>query len=42
MTSCLADAATKDELLNLLRAKPAILFTGSHGVALPLQTHNRR
>ena len=33
MTSCLADAATKDELLNLLRAKPAILFTGSHGVA---------
>ena len=33
MTSRLADAATKDELLNVLRAKPAILFTGSHGVS---------
>ena len=40
MTSCLADAATKDQLLNLLRAKPAILFTGSHGVAFAPSARN--
>jgi hypothetical protein len=33
MTTRLADTATKDELLNVLRDKPALLFTGSHGVA---------